>query len=398
MNFFLRNKEIIASILLVFLLVPFFMLTTSPVVLAGDSLQSQPWLKGILLMLLSFIINNFAATDKSNQDINVNISEEPVIENSFTKEKEVMGFYVNWLEQGANSYQSLKDNWRNLDMVAPYWYTITPEGKLESRYGGHQYEVDSFSKNRDISILPLINNSQKNNMMLVDPATRKKAVNNIVDLVEKYNYGGINIDFEMLPSWTRDGYTTFIKELSSKLRLNDKLLTISIFPKIDVPLELQGAYDYGALSGYVDRIVIMTYDKHWSSGPAGPIAPINWVEKNIKYALEYIPANKILLGIANYGYDWTGNKQGQDLGEKAALSLAASTGAEVKWHDIYQVPYFFYWDNNGEKHEVWFESSNSMAFKLDLVNKYNLRGIAIWRLGNETDDFWENIENKLRIN
>ena len=215
---------------------------------------------------------------------------------------------------------------------------------------------------------------------------------NIVDLVQKYDFAGVNIDFELLPPWTRNAYTAFIKQLSTEMKKINKMITISVFPKIDVPLELQGAYDYAALAPLVDRVVIMTYDKHWSTGPAGPIAPIGWVEENIKYALEYFPADKIILGVANYGYDWA-NGYGQDLASKEAMELANKTGAEIYWHDIYQTPYFYYWED-GKKHEVWFENSNSLAFKLDLVNKYNLRGIGIWRLGNETADFWKTINNK----
>ena len=232
-------------------------------------------------------------------------------------------------------------------------------------------------------------------MILVDKETRKKAVNNIVKLVNNYNYSGVNIDFEFIPEWTRRGYTEFIKLLSEKLD-DDQLLTISVFPKIDVPVSLQGAYDYAKLANYADRIVIMSYDHHWSTSDPGPIAPINWVEKNIQYALEYIPAEKILLGIANYGYDWAENGNTIDLTEKKAVKTAQRYNSEIKWNNIYQTPYFNYEDKNGVKHEVWFENSHSNLFKFNLVKKYNLKGIAIWKLGNSSTEFWNLIANELK--
>jgi len=394
-----KHKKIISSLLLIFILVPFLLILTTPTVYAINSelTEKYPWLKGVLLLLVSFIINKFVGTNNSNP-INNNYDQEDnpvIIENHLNDTtREVIGFHVNWLSPEADSYQALRDNSKNIDMIAPFWYTVKPNGEIETRYGGYQFEVDSFSKNRNIKVIPLINNSQENNMILVDPEIRRKAVNNIVDMVEKYDFAGVNIDFEFIPPWTRNGYTSFIEDLSSKLRKIDKMITISVFPKIDVPLEMHGAYDFAALAPLVDKVLIMTYDNHWSKGPAGPIAPINWVEENIRYALEYFPENKILLGISNYGYDWAGG-YGQDLGSKKAQELAIEKGAEINWHDTFQSPYYYYWDNE-EKHEVWFENSNSLAFKLDLVEKYNLKGIGIWRLGNATERFWDTIENKLK--
>lgn len=408
-----NQKKLIALLLVITLLTSFLFLWGSIIVYSADkdnietsSVDSDnngrgSWLKGILLIAISYIINNFIDKDNSIESLNYRIDNRPLIDErsgpeESTAVKEVMGFYVNWLTPEASSYESLKANWEDIDMVSPFWYTVNPDGNLQNRYGGYQYEVDSFSNNRGIKVLPLINNNQRNNMILVDPKIRKIAVNNIVELVKKYDYAGVNIDFENIPPWTRNGYTSFIRELSNQLRPMNKMITISVFPKIDVPIDLQGAYDYSALGSLVDRIVIMTYDNHWSKGPAGPIAPVKWVEKNIKYALEYIPGNKILLGIANYGYDWAGGGLGKDLSAKKALKLASERGAEIKWSDLYKSPFFYYWDEEGIKHEVWFESSNSLAFKLDMVQKYGLQGIAIWRLGNSTDKFWETIKQKIR--
>ncbi len=399
MSLYRKHKKTISSLLLIFILLPFLLILTTPTVYAVNSelTEKYPWLKGVLLLLVSFIINKFVGNNNS-EPTNNNYDQEDnpiIIENHLNDTtREVLGFHVNWLSPEADSYQALRENSKNIDMVVPFWYTLKPNGEIETRYGGYQFEVDSFSKNRNIKVLPLINNNQENNMILVDPDTRRKAVNNIVDMVEKYDFAGVNIDFEFIPTWTRNGYTSFIEDLSSKLRKINKMLTISVFPKIDVPLEMHGAYDFAALAPLVDRVLLMTYDNHWSSGPAGPVAPISWVEKNIQYTLEYFPENKVLLGIANYGYDWAG-AYGQDLGSKKAQELASEKGAKINWHDTYQTPYFYYWENE-EKHEVWFENSNSLAFKLDLVEKYNLKGIGIWRLGNATERFWDTIEDKLK--
>lgn len=401
MNFFQKYKKLLSILLIFFISLPFPLILSSSIVYADNGNNGHPsWLKGILLILISFIINNFIEKNNTIDENNGGIIDDnPLLDDlegiGENLSREVLGYHVNWLNPNASSFDALKTNYNQLDYIAPFWYTINPDGGVEERYGGHQYEVDSFARTQGIEILPLINNNQQNNMILVDPTTRTRAVDNIINLVEKYNYDGVNIDFESIPPWTRNGYTSFIQELSKKLRERDKKITVAVFPKIDVSLELQGAYDYAALEPYIDRMVIMTYDKHWSTGPAGPIAPINWVEENIKYTLEYIPAEKLLLGIANYGYDWNASL-GKDISAKEAQIIARENGAEIKWDNKSQSPYFYYQDSNNIKHEVWFESSAATAFKIQLVNKYNLQGIAIWRLGNGTAEFWNKIKKHLR--
>lgn len=45
---------------------------------------------------------------------------------------------------------------------------------------------------------------------------------------------------------------------------------------------------------------------------------------------------------------------------------------------------------------IYFEDEKSLSEKLELVMKYNLAGIAIWRLNGEPDEFWKVIEVKLK--
>ena len=48
----------------------------------------------------------------------------------------------------------------------------------------------------------------------------------------------------------------------------------------------------------------MNYDQHWLTSPPGPIAPQDWFVTNIDEMLKLVPAEKLVMGIANYAYDW----------------------------------------------------------------------------------------------
>lgn len=404
------KRRFIAFSLIIIFFLPIMLLATSEVVLAADgSLFSENTsiFKGLIMIVMAFFLDSFLGNQKVGNNLD-DPSLTPIPDNNSNPyypqtrrylspgEKEVLGFYVNWNTPGVESYPSLTKNANNIDLVAPFWFTVTPEGNVVSKYDGPQQHVDKFVREEGQLILPLINNDKTSSKMITDPAIRKKAIENIVALVQRNNYDGVNIDFEMLPSWTKDSYSTFIRELSQKLHARGKMVTISVFPKVDVPYSIMGAYDYKALAPYIDRLVIMTYDRHWSTGSAGPIAPLAWVEENIISTLRDVPAEKILLGIANYGYDWSANGgQGKDIAAKKAIELAERKGAQIKWDSDAQVPYFNYTDSSRYKHTVYFESSYSLDTKLMLVNKYSLKGVAIWRLGNEEDRFWEILRNRL---
>jgi len=65
------------------------------------------------------------------------------------------------------------------------------------------------------------------------------------------------------------------------------------------------AYDYEYFGKKCDAIVLMNYDQHWLTSPPGPIAAQDWFVENLRQVLEVVPAQKIVVGIANYAYDWS---------------------------------------------------------------------------------------------
>jgi spore germination protein YaaH len=69
-------------------------------------------------------------------------------------------------------------------------------------------------------------------------------------------------------------------------------------------------------------------------------------------------------------------------------------GAKIQWDNVARVPYFKY-TQNGQYHEVWFESKSSLEHKLDIVKEYNIGGIALWRLGLEDAGVWDVIEKRI---
>ena len=136
----------------------------------------------------------------------------------------------------------------------------------------------------------------------------------------------------------------------------------------------------------------MTYEWGYIYGPAAPVSPINEVEKVLQYATSVIPSNKIMMGLPNYGYDWTlpfiKGTAATPLTNLQAVKLASSVGASIKYDTKTQTPFFEYVDDNGKNHIVWFDDARSMKAKLELIDKYNLLGVSYWNINTYFPQNW----------
>ncbi|MFZ5595675.1 MAG: glycosyl hydrolase family 18 protein [Bacillota bacterium] len=308
----------------------------------------------------------------------------------------VSGFYVND-PGGFDSLPSLKLHSDVLNEIYPLWYHVNPDGSLKEEPNA---EAISIALNNGIKILPLINVVPSQDNVLVNPSAMDNAINNIERVVRANNYDGVNIDFEFVPttghkdfSVDRDKLTQFIKKLDEKMKAMGKETHMCVLPHVGVTPEMSGVYDYGGLAPFLKKVTIMCYDHSQEGSPPGPLAPFSWVEQNITTAIKQgFKPSQICLGVATYGYDWPAKQpNGFSVPTKEIMREAAQKGYNIKWSDKYQEPYYTYTDKYGATREVWFENASTLQTKMDLVKKYKLAGICIWRLGFEDKAFWDQI-------
>lgn len=208
----------------------------------------------------------------------------------------------------------------------------------------------------------------------------------LLDTVTEKGYAGVDIDFEYILAEDRDAFTAFVQRVADAMRGIGRQTSVALAPKQSADQKglLYEGKDYGGLSAAADYVLLMAYEWGYTYGPPMAVAPIFQVRKVLDYAVTEIPREKIRLGIPNYGYDWKlpfekGVTKAKTIGNVEAVSIAVQHGAEIFFDEKSQSPYFHY-EEEGVRHEVWFEDVRSMQAKFDLIREYGLNGAGYWQI------------------
>ncbi len=214
---------------------------------------------------------------------------------------------------------------------------------------------------------------------------------------------GLDIDFEYVLSEDRVGFAEFVARTRAVLSVFGYPVTVALAPKTSSGQKglLYEGIDYRLLGQAADRVMLMTYEWGYSQGPPMAVAPLHMVRRVVKYALSEIPAEKISLGIPNYGYDWPlpyekGVTRAQTINNREAVQIAIDHGVEIRFDPQAMSPYFYYWQY-GVRHEVWFEDVRSILAKFQLIQEYGLTGAGYWQLMNFFRPNWLMMEAMFSI-
>ncbi len=299
----------------------------------------------------------------------------------------VLAFYDPSAEKPTGTVQSLLvANRPAIAELAPLWYQVMPDGSLRDQSSNH---LKAWARSEHIALMPLVVNHGGTSRFLLSAAARTRAVNALAAMVKRENYDGLNIDFEQLKSQARGPLVEFMRQLHTRLRAMNKLLTIDIIPSGSRRAAQSGAYNYAGLARNADEVVLMTYDAHDNGSAPGPIAPLSWVKRRINVALAAgIPRNRLVLGIADYGYDWPVSPRGRgvEIGLNQVDALLKAKKITPK-RNASGEPYFTY-TRGGVTHVVWYEDSRSVLPKIELARRDGLAGLGLWMAGFETAHYW----------
>ncbi|MGN0682057.1 MAG: glycosyl hydrolase family 18 protein [Oscillospiraceae bacterium] len=274
-----------------------------------------------------------------------------------------------------------------LSLISPFSYSITSEGELEA-----PDDERIIRRARANSVKPLMTvtniyegtfSTEVLSDILADPEKIERLISGILTELEAKDYFGVNLDMEYISPDDRESYNTFLQNISERLHDNGYILVTAVAPKYSADQAgiLYESHDYAEQGKWADFVIVMSYEWGYSFSMPMSVQPIEEVRKVLSYAVTEIPSGKILMGMPNYGYDWTlpyvRGTAARSIGFAAATDLANSFGSEIYFDEKTQTPYFYYTDN-GVRHVVWFDDPRSIDRKLRLVDEFSLAGASWW--------------------
>jgi len=283
-----------------------------------------------------------------------------------------------------------------VNVFSPTWFHLSSQGIIVNKA---DFSYVKWVHQRGGQVWGLFDNDfdpELTNKFLRDPSLRIRAIKQLLSYAEMYELDGFNIDFENMYLQDKAAFVQFIRELAPLLHEQERTLTVDVtFHSLSENWSL--CYDRKALAESADYLAVMAYDENGiGSKKAGSVASLPWVERGLQRMLTEVPAAKLLLGIPFYTRLWTEEIQAD--GSVKVNSKALSMDKAAEWIKEQQAEiqsdegagqHYAEVKGAGITKRIWLEDSYSLQQRVELMNKYQLAGLAAWRRGFESAGTWQ---------
>ncbi len=347
-------------------------------------------------------------------------------------------YYGAWLPywKEEESLAEIKPYLNKFKELSPFSYEVGAGGVIKDKFKINEELWQNFlplTISANIKIIPTIAWFDKDEIhkFLSKKGNREKQIADIISLVEKNGFDGIDVDYENKKAETGIYFSKFIKSLSLALHQKKKILACSVEARTPlhsrltvIPKDLKYANDYYVLAKYCDETRILAYDQRnvdliLNKKKGGekiymPVADIEWVEKVIKETKRYVAPQKIMLGIPTFGHEYKispangTSKNGKNYSYekirsvtyKDAIDLANSLNIKPERNSAGELSFIYATSSPLKLNSdcknceltyatstrlVLFSDAVSMSEKIKLEKKYKLRGAIFFKFDGETD-------------
>ena len=213
--------------------------------------------------------------------------------------------------------------------------------------------------------------------LLSSPTNINSVVATVVNAVNAQGWDGVTVDFESILGKDAQGLVTFSTALKKAMPAG-KTVSIDVTAFETAAEYAANGYNLSALGGVVDRVALMAYDQHgptWNG--VGPIGGLPWQETCLRQLLTKVPAAKVDLGVAGYGYTWPKTGTGVQVSDAQARQLVTADGSTAVWDSVQGE-----WTATLKNGTVmWWSDAKSWPLRATLAQKYAVHGMALWSLG-----------------
>ncbi|RMD76739.1 hypothetical protein D6810_03095 [Candidatus Dojkabacteria bacterium] len=329
-----------------------------------------------------------------------------------TERLDIAGWIPDW---GIYSgIKTLEEQYETFDSISPVYYFINPDGSLKHVVSDKNKEkINKSIKDKNILLIPTIQDFDSNNLGQMLETKEKIFIHNdqIIEQIKKYQFDGIDLDYESIKLADKDKFFFMLEDLSKKIKQINKKLVFTVLPKWGNEISYESlpqtrkVQDWKRISDLVDEMRIMTYELFGGNTIIGPIGPISWLELNIQYAIYIgVPREKIVLGVHTYSYDWTERDivdkidfknffHDPEKTKNLPIGVALFNTDIMKIKKNYKFTEIFNeeWGESigrytfrGVNRVVVFPTERSFEMRKELAAEYGIKGIAYWKIGDES--------------
>lgn len=266
--------------------------------------------------------------------------------------------------------------------------------------------------NPDLKVLFSLSNVNKSfSTVVADKNLRETFIQNALDLIKKYNYDGLDFDWEFPQDQDKENFISLLNETYTVFKKYNLLLTAAVR---SIPIYNNTGYNVPEMSKYLNIINIMTYDYYgsWSS-TTGQNSPLFASALDSAYERKYLNINasinnwvvagasksQLAMGLPFYGRTFT-LKNPENHGVHAPsmgggsppsptyyLILKNYKNYTTEWNDEQKSPYKY-------SGSTWlaYEDERSIEIKAKFAKEHDLAGVFIWQIAG--DDIYGEFCNK----
>jgi spore germination protein YaaH len=311
-----------------------------------------------------------------------------------------------YMTDNPSSVKSFIDHADKVDILVPAWYSTDGNGLV---WGGPNPDVLKTAAAHHVPVMPIVAlmTQLELHKLLSTAEARTAFIGALLAECKKYGYSGFQFDFENV-NWTdRDLLSAIVAETATALHKEKLQVSIATVPNAPgfpgksnyshwLYANWRGAFDLKALAQSVDLICLMTYDQNTRWTAPGPVAGYPWTVKNLEYALQFVPKEKLSLGIPLYGYHWFAGDPGKDekpnpsaeyVGQQVVEQYVAAYHPKVEWDDVDRTAWFYFYRDD-YREWVFYTDKRGFQDRLALVRDRGLQGFCSWVLGTEDPEIW----------
>jgi len=322
-------------------------------------------------------------------------------------EKNIVGFSPYWVDNTYLHYDLLTT-------IALFSVDVNSDGTINNSHNfpAHwSYVIQKAHENGVKVVLTATNFSSSSISSVVGNSTyQNNCINGLLNLVQSAGIDGVNIDFEGVPSGSKDSLSSFMTRLTNTFHSNIPGSEVTICgPAVD----WSGAFDYDVLCSNTDGIFVMAYDYYYGgSSYTGPVSLLKSgtifgtysVEWTINDYLNYSGGqnDKIIIGLPYYGYDWPASSaaaHSSTTGSGSAVIYTSAHDNALNYGRLWEASVSNPWYTYGSYHQCWYDDKTSLHFKYNDINANNLLGTGMWALGYDGDkkELWTELRESFGI-